>query len=210
VDAITAANTNTATGGCSKGGGADRIVLPPNSTQRLTAVNNNNPDEGPTGLPIISSAIAIDGNRSTIRRIASAPEFRIFTVERGARLTLMETRVTGGAASNVGETENGGGGLLNRGVISLTHCVVADNRAENGGAVTSAGADTRLIITNSTISGNTAIGGNAGGVEVYAGAARLTNSTISGNTAGTAGGGLANIAATLDLGPVHTNAAHRR
>ena len=36
VDAITAANTDTATGGCPAGSGADTIVLPVGSTQTLT------------------------------------------------------------------------------------------------------------------------------------------------------------------------------
>jgi hypothetical protein len=40
VDAITAANTDTATGGCPAGSGADTIVLPAGSTQTLTEVNN--------------------------------------------------------------------------------------------------------------------------------------------------------------------------
>ena len=38
VDAITAANTDTATGGCPAGNGADTIVLPAGSTQTLTSV----------------------------------------------------------------------------------------------------------------------------------------------------------------------------
>lgn len=41
IDAITAANTDAATGGCTKGAGADTIRLPANSTQSVTAVNND-------------------------------------------------------------------------------------------------------------------------------------------------------------------------
>jgi hypothetical protein len=41
VDAITAANTDTATGGCPAGSGADTILLPAGSTQTLTEVNNS-------------------------------------------------------------------------------------------------------------------------------------------------------------------------
>jgi hypothetical protein len=40
VDAVTAANTDTATGGCRAGRGADRIVLPAGSTWTLSRVNN--------------------------------------------------------------------------------------------------------------------------------------------------------------------------
>src|SRR5215211_1299863 len=49
VNAITAANNDTATGGCTAGRGADTLVLPSGSTQTLTTVNNTNFDYGPTG-----------------------------------------------------------------------------------------------------------------------------------------------------------------
>ena len=75
VDAITAANTDTATGGCPAGSGADTIVLPAGSTQTLTEVNNDT--YGPTGLPVISSVITIAGQGSTIARESAAPEFRL-------------------------------------------------------------------------------------------------------------------------------------
>ncbi|MEZ4770589.1 MAG: hypothetical protein R2844_19470 [Caldilineales bacterium] len=56
VDAITAANTNTATGGCVAGDpGADTIDLQVNVT--LTAVNNET--YGDTGLPVATSTITI-------------------------------------------------------------------------------------------------------------------------------------------------------
>ena len=53
VDAITAANSDAVTGGCSAGSGADVLILPSESMQTLTAVNNNT--NGPTGLPVITS-----------------------------------------------------------------------------------------------------------------------------------------------------------
>ena len=70
VNAITAANTDSATGGCPAGNGADTIVLPTGSTQTLNSVNNNT--YGPNGLPVITSAITIDGNGSTIARDSGA------------------------------------------------------------------------------------------------------------------------------------------
>src|SRR5829696_4266120 len=85
VRAIVAANNNTtASGNCRKGSGADTIVLPSGSTQRLTTVNNT--FHGPTGLPVIRSAITIVGKGSTISRANSAPgtpptpAFRLFSV----------------------------------------------------------------------------------------------------------------------------------
>lgn len=50
VDAITAANKDRATGGCTAGYQADTIMLPPNSIQMLIAVNNDI-----NGLPPITT-----------------------------------------------------------------------------------------------------------------------------------------------------------
>ncbi|HEX2243367.1 MAG TPA: hypothetical protein VHK27_08970, partial [Gammaproteobacteria bacterium] len=115
VRAINSANTDTAVGGCTRGRGADRIVLPRNSTQTLTAVNNNNPDYGRTGLPIIRSNMTIVGNNSTIRRSSSAPDFRIFAVARTGNLRLQHTTVSGGVASG----GDAGGGVFNTGSLTL-------------------------------------------------------------------------------------------
>jgi len=98
VDAITAANTDAATGGCSAGSGADTIVLQNSSLHTLTAANNSTPI-GPTGLPVITSQITIEGNNSTIERDSSAPDFRIFAVSSTGDLTLQETTVSGGVAA---------------------------------------------------------------------------------------------------------------
>src|SRR5215831_2200412 len=52
VDAITAANSDTATGGCPAGQGADTIVLPAGSQQILTDINNGDFIYGYNGLPV--------------------------------------------------------------------------------------------------------------------------------------------------------------
>ena len=94
AEAIRSANTNTAVGGCTKGSGADTIVLPIGSTQSLTAVDNTT--LGPTGLPVIRSTVTLQGRNSTIRRESSAPEFRILAVASSGNLTLHSTTVSGG------------------------------------------------------------------------------------------------------------------
>ena len=101
INAITAANTDTATGGCPQGSGADTITLPAGSTQVLTTVNNST--YGATGLPVISSAITIEGNDSTIERESSDPDlFRIFAINSTGNLTLKDTTITGGVTSGAG------------------------------------------------------------------------------------------------------------
>src|SRR5262245_51641893 len=121
VDAITAANTDTATGGCPAGSGADTIVLPAESTQTLTEVNNST--YGPTGLPVITSAITIAGYGSTITRDSAAPEFRILAVNSTGELTLQETTVSGGRVAG----SNGGGVANVGGTLTLMHSIISGN-----------------------------------------------------------------------------------
>lgn len=83
VNAITAANTDTATGGCPAGSGTDTIVLPAQSTQTLTSVNNTT--FGPTGLPVVTSRITLAGQGSTLVRAGNAPEFRLLAVDVGGQ-----------------------------------------------------------------------------------------------------------------------------
>lgn len=114
VRAIVAANNDTtANGHCKKGSGADTIVLPLKSTQKLTTINNT--DYGGTGLPTIRSVLTIDGNGSTIKRVASAPKFRIFAVAEMGNLRLQEATVSGGVeVSSDGPQGVGTGGGLSK------------------------------------------------------------------------------------------------
>ena len=64
--------------------GADTIELQVNLT--LTASNSSY--FGPTGLPVVTSAITIEGNGNTISRQAGSPDFRILAVAIGGNLTL--------------------------------------------------------------------------------------------------------------------------
>ena len=78
VDAITAANADTAAGGCPAGSGADTIVLQPGSIADPDKVDNDT--FGPTGLPVVESVITIAGQGSTIARAEGALEFRLVAV----------------------------------------------------------------------------------------------------------------------------------
>jgi hypothetical protein len=179
VDAITAANNNAATGGCTAGSGADTLVLPANSTQTLTTVNNTSLPA--TGLPVIGSIITMAGNGSTIRRDPGAPDFRIFAVSSSGSLTLQRTTVSGGRAI---APFGGGAGVFSQGTLTLNNSTISRN---SGGGVFDASG--RLSVTNSTISGNSA--GAGGGIISYG--ATITNSTISGNAAKFGGGGFLNF-----------------
>lgn len=198
VDAITAANTDTATGNCAAGSGADTIVLPAGSVQTLTEVNNYW-REISRGLPVINTTITIAGNGSTIRRDSAAPPFIIFTVY-GGNLTLNSTKVSGGASSvhsgiygngsditlnNSTVSENQGGGIW-AAVLTLNNSTVSGNKGSRagGGVFMNRGCG---ILNNSTVSGNSA---DRGGGIFFQSICTLTlnNSTVSGNSAQSVGG----------------------
>ncbi len=211
ADAITAANTDTATGGCTAGAGDDILEITPNSTQTFT-----------TAPPDITTNVTINANNSTIER-SSADFFIVLSSSGGGSLTLNDATVTGGQGDDV---QNLGGGLsaydatLNvnnstitgntggavrfiRGVTSTISNSVIDNNTGisgstyyTGGVIANGGS---IVIQNSTISNNTSDSVNAGGGGVYAtgysGALNLSiiNTTISGNTSTIRGGGLGHV-----------------
>jgi hypothetical protein len=191
VDAITAANTDTATGDCAAGNpGADTITLL--SDVYLYSVNSGS-SASVNGLPLITSAITIEGAGFAIARDAGAPNFRILAVEPGGDLTLNATTITGGSFAGGAN----GAGILNRGALTLNNSTVSGNSisGNNSGGGIYSGFGSTLTLANSTISGNSAAA--AGGL-FTAGPATLSNSTVSGNTASGSGGGIYNFG-TLTL-----------
>ena len=113
----------------------------------------------------------------------------------GAVLTLIESTVSANHAPHAR-----GGGIANRGTLTLTNSTVASNTAGGGGGIDNDGT---VTLTNSTVSGNTVTPGflesTAGGGGIWnVGTLKLTDSTVSGNTA-TEGGGIWNGIGTLTL-----------
>lgn len=180
IDAITAANTDTAAGNCSAGSGADTIVLPAKSMQNLTVANNSS-----NGLPVITSQITIAGNGSTIKRDTPTLLFRIFEVGSGGNLTLNSTTVSGGSLLS-----GCGSGLLNKGSLTLNNSTVSGNSASYAGAGL-CNSFAILTLNNSTVSANSA-GQYGGGLMNTSGTLILNNSTVSGNSSGLFGGGVEN------------------
>ena len=167
IEAIVNANADDAThSDCVAGNGADVIVLPASSTQLLTAAHNS--VYGPTGLPVITSTITIEGNGSTIARDSAALSFRILAVAKGAELRLHKTTIRGGASQRYGDvSQNGGvgygepsqgGGVLNYGTLEVSNSEISQNTTERGagGAIHSEGGT--LIVRDSILSNNSADG----------------------------------------------------
>ena len=177
IEAIVNANNDAAThADCVTGSGADTIVLPANANVTLTNVSDNT--YGPTGLPLITSQITIEGNGAVIGRQGSAPAFGLMAVSSSGDLTLQSLTLSGGSSSA------NGGGVINRGKLSIEESTISGNTADFGGGVSSDSGT--VTIENSTVSGNIASVG--GGVDNVDGQLTITNSTISGNSANHGGG----------------------
>src|SRR5262245_57898005 len=133
--------------------GADTIVFDPafaGATLNLSMIGDGT--FGPSAL-LVSSIVTIAGTGQTITR-GGATAFRLFTVSGTGNLTLDHVTVSNGLArgGNGGQGVAGGGGA-----------------AGLGGAVLNQGV---LKVTNSTLTGNQAlggIGGRNGGAEIGGG-----------------------------------------
>ena len=134
-------------------------------------------------------------SRLTVRRSGSAgtADFRMFHIGR-ARVELSGLTVENGRAPEPATGDVLGGGIYNRGTLSLHDVVLRRNEAPSigmrsgfGGGIFSLGP---LSITSSTISGNVA-GGAGGGVFVFHETTlAIASSTVSSNRAGLQGGGI--------------------
>ena len=187
---------------------ADTIILAPDTTFALDAFDNH--VYARSGLPVISSTITIEGNRSTIRRLPNPQDkFRILAVGTKGKLTLNEATISGGAQ---GEDGMCGGGIWNTGALTITDSTIEGNEAYYGAGVCNAapGNLAQLLISRCVISGNTAISDTngmlrrspiLGGAGVLNGAAgrgearaRITNqSVVTGNVSMNTGGGVLSL-----------------
>jgi CSLREA domain-containing protein len=174
-DAITAANTDTAAGGCSAGHGVDTIGFSVSGQINLGST-----------LPAVASDVMVDGSGQSV--VVSGQEaVRVLEVRAGATLTLAVLTVADGDAANAG-------GILNSGTLLVRNSTLSGNSAENfgsgGGIWNTTGGS--LTVRNSSFSENGAPEGTEHvtlGAGIYNdGRARVENSTFSGNDADHGGG----------------------
>jgi hypothetical protein len=207
IEAIINANNDAAThADCPAGSGADTIVLPASANLTLSAVDNTT--FGPTGLPVITSRITIEGNGATIARQVKAPSFSLMVVTGSGDLTLHHLTLSRsyfyaglrnyGTASIKDSVISGNiSGVFNRGTLTIENSSISANTGlfyyYAGGGVTNSGT---LTIENSTISGNRS---RYGGGVVNSDTLTIVNSTISGNTGYFSGGGVTNYSGTLTI-----------
>jgi hypothetical protein len=178
INAINTANTN----------GQENTIRLEVGTYTLTTVDNNT--DGPNGLPSITSALVITGAGATTTIIERAPntppldtpELRLLHVAATGRLTLARLTLQGGFLGFhfPFPSPEHGGGILNRGTLTLTNCSLTDNDAEfydgRGGGIYNTGT---VSIAKSTLAGNTAAVG--GGIANDNGTVTITDSTLINN-----------------------------
>ena len=193
-EAITAANTDTASGAadgeCAQGSQDDVInfALPGAApwTVNLTGA-----------LPSLTSNMAIEGpgaDRFTVRRDTGG-DYRIFFVGRASEVTISGITIANGNSRFSGG-DSLGGGIYNGGTLTLTNSTVSGNTGWDYGGGIYISDEGTLNVANSTVSGNTVRGleqyyGNGGGLFTSTnGTVNVTNSTVSGNIATDIGGGI--------------------
>ena len=192
-EAVQAANTDAAFGGCSAGSGADSIRLPVSTGVYRLQLSGGDEDNNLSGDLDIRSVISI------VSQAAPGGDVDPEMVELECRTDRCFHVFSGGDLRVVGMTLSGGdvtgfansfGGLIRRqfdGILNLERVILRDGRASQGGAIYEFG-DGTTTMTDVALIGNTATG--FGGAWTHRGPSRATlnNVTISGNIANTGGG----------------------
>ena len=164
-NAITAANTDTATGGCAAGSGADTITLSADVEVLDRTLN-------------VTSELTIDGGYHTISGSLSR---RLFEVGSSSNLHLHRVRLR--KATSEDSFEGRGGLVFNLGSLRVTKSSLEDSYAgDGGGAIYNEG---RLNVDGSFFrNGRTRPGAyRFGGAILNRGNATITNSTFTENSA---------------------------
>jgi CSLREA domain-containing protein len=189
-EAITAANTDAAYGGCTAGSGADTITLP-TGTYTLTIAGTGE-DLNATGDLDISGPLTINGANAVIIQAgltAGSGIDRVIQVIGANALSINNLTISNGKCPTCS-----GGGIYTDSSLTVANSTFTGNSASDGGGISTSGTS---IVTNSTFSGNSTTYYGAGILNF--GTLTVTNSTFSGNSA-LHGGGIYNFGGgTLNL-----------
>ena len=133
-------------------------------TYELTTVESESEEDGTTGLPSISSPVAIQGSgasQTIIRRQDDALAFRVIHVAVAGALTLEGVTLSNGVTP---ESNGGGGGIFNSGSLTIIKSNVSGNFADYFGEADGIGILNAGIaaVVDSTVSSNFSISGNGG------------------------------------------------
>lgn len=167
------------------GSGTHLITLAGDITLSAPTTPIDNPD---------AEEIVIDGDG---HKIDGNYKGTILSVATGTTVRVRDISLVNGQGSS-GPSSNWGGGIYNRGELTVETSTLSGNLAQRGGAIANhgQGAPASLTVLRSTLSGNAALatgGGilNVGGPDGSANVV-VENATLSGNVATAGGGGLFN------------------
>jgi hypothetical protein len=190
-EAITAVNAGNHNGPCGPlaASGATPINLPANT---YTLTQGQLQVAAGANLAIIGA----NPNGPALTTIDAGGTGRVLEVAAGANASLTAVRVTGGRTANgamgstsgsFGQPSGDGGGILNRGQMTLDHVIITGNRTGTGGR----GADGNGSLSGSQRNGGSGNhSGSGGGIYNATNAGiYIVSSTISGNGTGTGGDG---------------------
>jgi len=177
-EAITAAQTNAAFGGCPAGFGSDTITLP-DGTYKITRAGADE-DANATGDFDVTGANDLEIRGAPAARVivdANGLD-RVFDKSGSSTLKFTSLRITGGKLTLI---EDGAGARISAGTGSFEDVTVDGNEsAYQGGGIT---VYSTVQMVNSTVSGNKA-DGNGGGFYAPGGSSlNVRSSTIYGNVA---------------------------
>src|SRR5271156_4686352 len=123
-DAITAANTKTATNNCVAGDGTDTIQFGVTGTitlsSELPAIANTSPN-----------SLTIDGSGQAIT-LDGANTYQIFNVNSGATLNLQFLTLADGSVTAVANDTGQGGAIFNSGMLTIANSTFSNDQATGG------------------------------------------------------------------------------
>ncbi len=184
-DRCTPANFSVANFNDGGGGSLRQAILDANTTAVADTIVFSTNLTGQTitlasALPAITQPLTISGLGADQLTVSGNNAFRPFTTQ-NATVTIAGLTVANGLST---AGQDGGGILVNGGIVTLDKVVIAQNTSNtntNGGGVAVTGAGAQLRISNSTIRSNTTPR-DGGGLLVGTGAAAvLFNTSISAN-----------------------------
>lgn len=188
IDKLISANQNT---------NLDTIELAQGCIYELTWIEDMT--NGNNGLPVIVTDLIINGNGATIQRTENADHFRILQIGTKSTVTINDLTIRNGYADGTSALENEylgrGGGILNRGILTINSSVITENYAGFVGGIVNTGT---LTINRSTVSHNNADNLTNGILNIGKGKMVISRSTISENGLITPGDAIWNIG-TLEI-----------
>ncbi len=168
--------------------GGDTITLPA-GTYSLSLFGADE-QAAATGDLDLTDGITLTGAGAADVIINGANQDRVFDIMAGVHAKISGARIVGGSAML---SQEDGGGIRNRGMLTLQDVVLIGNSAAGGGgAIASYGASSTLTISGTTFDSNSSNGPFGGGALLNSSASTITDSMFKSNSSSFSGGAIVN------------------